>query len=338
MESIARRWVPLLLVAGVSLLPSLRQSRAASSALFTGRSTTSTITSHAVRLTLALARDVYPQDALVKVLVTLKNVSSHTVCLEGGGPLLPGSSFPQVEVLSTAGKILFPPALPGWFSLAGPIPSYVPIAPGKGIKEKPYVLLRGPSLRVTVPILKNNRSLVPVSTVTAPPVHIDLTTSDAPQVHILGSSEKVSARIKQMESVTAKLLYEDAALCGGSKYEQHIGWTRMYSELTAGCSPLQIWHLVVGRLDHSVATVNYVPPRGPACMESFWGGRQIFLPRAFCLAARLEKVVFSPAGSPGCSGPDNGAVSQSGDRVPREMGPSHPSRQWNRVHLRAIGR
>ncbi len=219
------------------------------------------IVSHGIELTLMVPHAAYPRDALVRVSIVLRNVSHHKIWLEGGGPESPGKSFPQVEVLDDAGVIVYPPALPRYFPPRGPGPFPVPVSRGHQIVEHPYVALRGSYLVATVPVLKNGRFLGSATEVTTPRAHVGLTASDAPQGHPAAPpGGPVTAMIERPSWAHGKLVYEDAALYGGTDFVQHIDWTRGGDVVTAGCSPLQEWDVVAGWPNHSVATFLYTPP------------------------------------------------------------------------------
>jgi len=260
-DSVVHRRMWLLPLIGISPLLPARHSVATPMRLTGTRSVTTAITSHGVRLTLTLHRNTYPQDALVRALVSMRNISHHSVWLDGGGPMYSGKSFPQVEVLN-AGTSVFPPAVTGYLPHQGPGPSFIQLAAGKTITDRPFIILRGPMIRATVPVLKGGRSLTTAGNVTTRALTIHLTASDAPQVQLHVSAKgHASATFVSPPPFKGELLYQDATWCSGTTYDQDIEWVTSYVLPRSGCIPTLSWHLVAGWPNHSVVTVNYTRPK-----------------------------------------------------------------------------
>lgn len=216
------------------------------------------VTSAGIRLTLTVTPTTYPQDALIPARATVRNVSNHPVVVLGSGDIGPGTSFPQLEVLDAKGTVRYPQALSSFFRSHGPPPRPVMLSPGSTIRTSTYVILRGPRVRATITVLRDGnvggrRTSVHLS------ITFTLAESDAPNVWVRTEGGHRIASIQEPYTPPGPLFYVDSASCSGMAYSQHLSWTQTGRLITAGCSPVKSWHIVVGAVDHSVATVDSPP-------------------------------------------------------------------------------
>lgn len=216
-----------------------------------------TIVAHHIRLTLTLPGRTFPADALVRVTVTARTTSRHRIWLLGSGPMTPGKSVPQVEVVRD-GAVVYPPALSRWIPQPGPPPTGLPVDPGKTIRTTTYIILRGPLVRAAVDIVKGQFDLGRSVKVTTPPLSVTLTAPDPPTVMVTATPGGPQAEIAPPAGTVRKPLYEAATMCSGTiGGAQTLDWTRADSDIfTPACAPMEQWHLVAGWPGHTVITVD----------------------------------------------------------------------------------
>ena len=108
--------------------------------------------SHGVKLSLLLAKEIYPRNALVRVRVRLSNVSHHPIRLLDSCPY----GEVQVQVINRAGSVLYPPALTGEPTLrcGGGTPSSLVLRPGRVISRQLYAILRGGFVQALVSVAR----------------------------------------------------------------------------------------------------------------------------------------------------------------------------------------
>lgn len=96
--------------------------------------TRATVTAHGIKLTLEVPVRVFPQDALERFTLHVKNVSTHTVLTRFGN--LPCSTNPRVEVIDATGAPT--PQMPPNGAGGGCAPVRgLPLKPGGGFSVTP---------------------------------------------------------------------------------------------------------------------------------------------------------------------------------------------------------
>ncbi|MDQ2741306.1 MAG: hypothetical protein M3Z66_03275 [Chloroflexota bacterium] len=218
--------------------------------------------SHGIELKLSLPQASYPQNALVQASVSMRNVSRHTVWLWTNGPMIPGGSWPEVDVLDSSGTVVYPPALPTYFPLPGPPPTLVAAKRGFYLHSLVYVVLRGSHLQLTLDISPGGSTTDRSTAVhlATPPLAVTLTAPDTPRITLHTPPAQISVTFQPVDAVQDPLRFVGYADCGGTNFQQDIDWSPGGRGLVPGCQPLRHWYLVAGWPGHSVATVDYTPP------------------------------------------------------------------------------
>jgi hypothetical protein len=213
-----------------------------------------------LQLELIVPRAHYPRNALMHVYAYARNVSHHTVWIEGGGPMAPGRYLPQVAVLNGQGQSL-PLSLTSYFPYPGPAPYPAALKPGQSIGGRENIVLRGSWLRVGVTLLAKPALSAQSAEFHTPVLHVHLLPSDAPAVQVSVTNGEGSATITRPPNVHGfpwSVYYAD---CGGTGFDERFDWSRASIHFTSGCSPLVAWHVLVGWWGHSVATIDIDPVR-----------------------------------------------------------------------------
>lgn len=222
-----------------------------------------------LKLSLTVPSLSYPRNALIRVSVSIQNVSRHVVGYLIPGVSLPGVASPQAEVLDRSGRIVFPPAMPYMPPLPGPPPSLQPLQPGQTIRVSEYIVVRGARIRASQQFtptwsLSVRRAL---NTLTTRPITVQLTAAPAPQITLQQTAAGPVLDVTRPPGLSGKMLRLSYADCGdttsGPNFEYSWSWVHSGLHLTAGCSPLRAWHLRVAWLDHPVAALDYTPPQAP---------------------------------------------------------------------------
>jgi hypothetical protein len=78
------------------------------------------VRSHGVRLSLTLPQRTYPQDALVRVIVRLENISRRIVQVGGVGAAVCDRRSPGIRVTGADNQVLYPPAIAWMLPSCGP--------------------------------------------------------------------------------------------------------------------------------------------------------------------------------------------------------------------------
>lgn len=237
----------------VALLPS------AGSGVLAGGASPSRVSVSAIssglRITLTVGQRSYPRDALIVARVEVQNVSGKAVvleatCIKGGQPYAPAI----ITVIGSNGSELFPPALSGEQSES--CPPYAPrtLPSGQRLVHRQVVILRAPTVVAVVMLAQQGGSMRPVSA----RLVLALTANDAPRLVVrttpalsatVPGGEQPPWRYKQWVSCSANgrlLSYADS------------GWRQTSGgKFVPLCINTLEWQLVVGRLNHSVAELDY---------------------------------------------------------------------------------
>jgi hypothetical protein len=120
---------------------------------------TTSATAGGLKLTLRVTRLTYPRNALALMTVEMHNVSNHPIGYLSIPVHAPGLTVPQVEVLDSSNRIVFPGDAV-LSPLPGPAPFVAILQPGHAVTQRAYVILRGARIRASQEFTPNPRSAV----------------------------------------------------------------------------------------------------------------------------------------------------------------------------------
>jgi hypothetical protein len=221
-----------------------------------------THTAHGVRLTLIVHRTVYPMNALAAVTVVTQNVSRHPVSVLANIPRY-GQISPDVVSQDQHGRKASLPTLAEFGFPAYPQSSAqsVRLNPGQVMRSERFVVVSGVRL---VALVTETTHAWAWSETSTPPIWITLGPSDAPRLVLRHAGTQVFATITSRPSNYAPMYDVTSANCiskGKDTFVAHMNWLPVLgTRILPGCSPMSEWHLVVGQLNHSVATADCVYP------------------------------------------------------------------------------
>src|SRR5579884_488616 len=226
-----------------------------------------TAESHGIRLTLAVPRHSYPDNALVRFGLRLENTTNHTIeVLEQ--PRVCGYPNPGIDVLTAAGQIVYPPALVPFPAMSCPPPIGTRLAPHHAIKRRLLVILRDQSLRGTASLERMAGGTASYFTLQTPRIAVHLVPTAPLDVSLSLGAGTASATITRPAHAAGSLWSEEWTQCrdaGTGDLETTVtSWGRLSSPtITADCAgeTLSQWHVVDGWLGYPVATVNDPAPQ-----------------------------------------------------------------------------
>ncbi|MDQ2742345.1 MAG: hypothetical protein M3Z66_08615 [Chloroflexota bacterium] len=250
-----------LMVFAAMLLASVATTSAAANPVH--KTVISTV-SHGVKLTLRVPRRVYPQNALVRVVVTMRNLSQQDVQILGQGRYC---CFPYTlgaVVRDRSDQIVYP----GDRSepTAGPPLFPVTVAPRHSMSQRVFLVLRAGRVQGVVQVQEGSDSF----TVQTPMVAVRLVTERAPRVILHAPvADQLTATIRPPTHMKGYLYYLGSYLCGkaylpaGLPYSEPFDLS-LHSKLTADCSysamPVTSWYVLAGWLNHPVVAIDYTRP------------------------------------------------------------------------------
>jgi len=235
------------------------------------------VTTGGITLSVQIADDTYPRDALVLATVKMQNNSGRQLPFGESSCTADGPS-PVVSVVNNRNYVVFPPALPlpplrNVPCVQVPPPS---IASGQSMSESVFVVLRGSRVRASV-------ILPSLGIVRTPYMRIHLGPRDHARLSLRSSSPISAIFASGATSRTHALYFTDWYVCGRGKGKYVAGqvfeeskpisdgvvrpyysgrsmvWVSASSgELVPGCAGPEQWHLAAGRLGHTVAYLNHV--------------------------------------------------------------------------------
>lgn len=215
--------------------------------------------SHGIRLTLSIAGLTYPRDALVRVRLTMRNVSPRTLW---EAPLVMGyceHRIADVVVLDAAGQPVNPiPPFPGPYPSCPAVPP-TPLAPRQAVKQIDYVVLRAARMLAETNVnTAAGSSGFSGAVLKTRPLLLALKPGQSPRVVVRSSPGGTTAIVHRPPGAVGPLLYQQWSDCAPPV----LSWTDApASRVTAGCRvPAGDWHLVAGWLNHPVAILGGTPP------------------------------------------------------------------------------
>jgi len=211
-----------------------------------------------VEISLHVPFQAYPENALVRVTVKLKNTSGRVLRINGGclyGPV-------WAEVVAQGGAGVYPPALKSGAPLSCPPPVWVALRSGQIIRRQVYVILRRAEIRPVAELETGGY-------IYGHPLYLKLFRGRAPQV-LLRTSPQLHADIHPAVPVRGPLHYMQWAKCPGTggggllaTYSSTRTWqstqgTRLLASFGTDCGKGFEWHAIAGWVNQPVAHVDYV--------------------------------------------------------------------------------
>ena len=254
--------IPRLAVFAAMLLTAVSTTSAATPP---GQKTVISTVSHGVKLTLMVPRRVYPRNALVRVVVTLRNLSQQDVQISGQGMFCCGQYSLGAVVRDTSGQILY--ASDRRETPLGPGLSPLTVAPRHSMSQRVFLVLRADRVQGVVQVQKGSD----YSTVQTPIVTVRLVTERGPRVILHAAvADQVTATIRPPTHMKGYLYYLGSYLCGKSDLPAGLPsfaepfQLSLHRTLTADCSyagtPVSSWYVLAGWLNHPVVAIDYTRP------------------------------------------------------------------------------
>jgi len=209
-------------------------------------------TANGVVVTLMVPKDVYLQNALVRVTVRVQNVTRRPRDVRFPFSLC-GFDAPGVSVRDDIGRLVYPPAMVPW--IAAPCPAAgETLRPGQTVTFRGYAILRGAHLQQIVDVDKRvGPHALQTVEIATPPITVQLTPAPAPRATISRSGKSLSALIERPPGARGPLLYQSRADCPGGLPNAAVyvlNWTRAPGRsLSPGCAPVGTWLVAAGWLN-----------------------------------------------------------------------------------------
>jgi hypothetical protein len=246
------RWLAIAVLLAACMWP--RVARAERSP-----SVQASATTHGLRITLRAARRSYPAGAVIRVTLTIRNVSRRAISI------MSGLDAPRFQVTDGSGQVVFDSLQPlgsqTLFIATGPGPVSDTLARGAASTIHSYVVLSGRTLATTL-ILGDFLHHIPPVTIAGPQMHFRLTSEQPPSVAI--STNPLSAKLTSAVPVSSRFVWFSETHCvdtDGNGSAVRSGWVprgngrfRPLGQLV--CAHLT-WHAIAGWLGHPIATVTY---------------------------------------------------------------------------------
>jgi hypothetical protein len=262
---------PVLLLSSLALFSSFNPSGsdAAPSTLPVNRPITSAITAHGVRLSLSLPRSTYPHNALVRVRLTLTNLSRHTIYV--GSTAAPACAWygPGVQVLGSSGQVLYPPATEWLLASCGPPILSRPLEPGRALRRTTFAILWGTAIRGVATL--STATLRKAVTIESPLLYPHMIDEAAPSLTLKrqpGLQLTVAPAVPEQHGVFSFVFgvwcpgpnppsLEGGHATGVSRWQRAPTLLGRPFHLEAQCANPVRWVFAGGWLNHPVAAVDY---------------------------------------------------------------------------------
>jgi hypothetical protein len=242
-------FLPLLVV--VPFLPTSHVNARASSGI------TVSTTAHGMRLSLIVPQRSYPRNALVRLAVRVRNVSSHSVLTYIGAQCI--STNPFVEVSDSGGSET-PQTPPHMMLPPCPVPSGQPLAAGKSVTQHVIFILNGVAIRG---VLNVGRYLAKQIATPKVAVRVSDAIPASLVVHRLQGGRVLV--IQRPPGAPGPLYVFETTYCGAADGiasllgEPH--WLPVQgNRISSGCTGPQQWHGYAGYLNYSVETIDFTSP------------------------------------------------------------------------------
>jgi len=220
--------------------------------------------SHGVKLTLMVPRRTYPENALVRVVVTMRNLSRQDVQILGQGMYC---CFPYTlgaVVRDASGQIVYPGDRRE--QTLGPPLFPLTVASRHSMSQRVFLVLRAGRVQGVVQVQKGSDYF----TIVTPFVTVRLVAERVPQVILHAPvADQLTATIRPPTHMKGYLYYWGSFGCGktylpaGLPYSQPFELS-LHSKLTADCSysamPVTSWYVLAGWLNHPVVAIDYTRP------------------------------------------------------------------------------
>ncbi len=214
-----------------------------------------TVIGHGLRLTVSLGGLTHPRDSLIRVGISVRNVSHHTITLCGDCV----SGAIEADVMDRFGRIDYPPAVPELVTNTGGRRRSSlgrKLAAGAVLREDQFIILRARYVRAVV-TLANTRSTV----VTSSPV--TFVNQPGPQLSLV-LTPVVSVTLHDVAAHYGPIYYSYSYRCAETDGTEASGYdwqmsdsTTITPEIDPSCGRLLEFHLVAGALNQPVGRVDY---------------------------------------------------------------------------------
>lgn len=219
-------------------------------------------------------RPGFQRNALAEVGITLKNVSGHAIRLATATCQLP---YLYAEVVSSSGKVLFPPATASEPNTqCTPPPVSPPIQPGKSVSMGGFLVLRTATVRPVAQVLSGSSPIV----VRGKPLTVPMYSRPAVRAAIHRSPvpyAQLTPAANGFAEATYRYRYTCQTASGSLLTEEHpqdiLHWDygqgpAIYPRFNAACGRVLDWHAIGGFLFSPVTqiddTVPFTPGAEPA--------------------------------------------------------------------------
>lgn len=215
-------------------------------------------------LTVSLPSRAYPENALIRVRLTVTNVSHRTLGV--GHPDVNGCAMypPVADVVGRDGKVLYPPVIPpGAMNSCDPfaVGLVYPLRPGASFSVEELAVLRGNRIRGSLLLPGGGYRRYALVT---PPITVRLVPGTPPAVHFIGGHipaatftppKGTSGRLYVVSNWNCRMEGVEAAEATSQTW-----FPARSAHLVAGesdCTRVTWWRAVAGWIGYPVATVRY---------------------------------------------------------------------------------
>jgi hypothetical protein len=210
-----------------------------------------------LRLSVSVPQRAYPRNALIRVSVSLQNISHHTVVLGRTcyTPTLWGDVTNQAHTMEFSSYL--PVRLTGGVATCiytRPTPG-PRLAPGQTLHKEPYLVLRGGIITATAIVDPERYAAY------TPPLRVRLIPAKPSTIHV-HLPAPTYAVLQPPPGAEGLPVVAEAYRCRRGPATTrgfHVVHT-LY--LVPHCAHVVEWHVIAGWLDHPVTTINYTPLPG----------------------------------------------------------------------------
>ena len=227
-------------------------------AAFVSRSHGVSVVSHGLKLTLAVSKATYSRDALIRVHLTLQNVSRLAIRLGGTRGPECNRWGPGVQVVNAGGQIVYPPATEWLLGSCGKPILSLPLRSGGTMRRTTLAILREADIQAV--------AMLGTDTLVATPrLHLHLISGPSPQLTLTTQPARIAVvpgtgwgdRFYYLYSISCPVTAGETTLTGWATWTRGATGGDGVFRRSAECSSPVQWRFVGGWLDHPVATLNY---------------------------------------------------------------------------------